>query len=442
MENEISTDVQVTPEVTPGSKTTANHSCAPWILLGCAVLLYFCANLQKVVVPGATFDELQKLLHLNATEVTRLSATFFYTYAILQLVAGPLADRFSGAWVISIAGSCLVLGSLGSALTFSMPFLLFCRVLTAIGAAMVYLSLVQIASRLFGEKLPLVLGAFFIIGYAGSVVGTAPFSAGVRAVGYSQMMLAAGLLALVIYFIYLAVIIGSRPHYEKPQVQFSGSELLRAFSFSNILTFLLSGIPFAISYVLLATIGKKFLQDYTQMSPASASQVMLVMAILCAVNGFIAAWLSLLMNHRKLPILWYSAAGTLIVQFLFVFFMLVQCHAAWLFALLIWISATTGNIAPIYVVYLREHNDARKLATVVGVSNAIAYLLVAVLANTCGKLLDVYPAISRGDGIQIYSWKSYLLVFAVFTAISAISAISVCILTVKDHKKIQTDKVR
>ena len=77
----------------------------------CAVLLYFIANLQKVVMPGAIFNELQEHFSATAGSVTGIGAIFMYTYAISQLVVGLLVDRFSGARVMAYcvaAVSCLL----------------------------------------------------------------------------------------------------------------------------------------------------------------------------------------------------------------------------------------------------------------------------------------------------------------------------------------------
>jgi sugar phosphate permease len=63
----------------------------------CAVLLYFIANLQKVVMPGAIFNELQEHFSATAGSVTGIGAMFMYTYAVSQLVVGLLVDRYSGA---------------------------------------------------------------------------------------------------------------------------------------------------------------------------------------------------------------------------------------------------------------------------------------------------------------------------------------------------------
>ena len=45
-----------------------------WILIVLVAILYFFANLQKVLIPGAVFDTLQQRYNVGAAEITRLGA--------------------------------------------------------------------------------------------------------------------------------------------------------------------------------------------------------------------------------------------------------------------------------------------------------------------------------------------------------------------------------
>ncbi|MCQ2353089.1 MAG: MFS transporter [Victivallaceae bacterium] len=411
-----------------------NPKLAPWLVLAGATLFYFCSNLQKVLVPGATFNELQSIFQLDAASVTRFGAAFFYTYALLQLVAGPLADRFSGAKVIAVSGSLLVAGSLGSALTVSPFVLIICRILTAAGAAMIYLSLIQHAGSFLGEKFPLVLGVIFIVGYFGLVAGTTPFIAGVHHFGYVRMMFSAGIFILLIYLLYLMIFaVVPKPCMTK-KGSFSLREWGHAFSLRNFPVFFLTSIPFALTYTFMAIIGKKFLEDYAGFTPVGAGNILFAMTVISAVNGFAAAWVSRLLKDRKLPILWYSAGGTFVVQLLFVLLLGIRCRSVWIFTLLCCLAASMANIAPVFVAFLRERNEKKCLATVVGVSNAVSYFFTAATGTVCGKVLDIFPPIDS-CGIKIYSRNAYLSMFAVFAAFAAVAVIFIIVLTIQCRRE-------
>ena len=163
-------------------KTNKGEGRLGWLLLLFISFIYFFANLQKVLVPGATFNELQSLFRLeDAAPVTRLGSAFMYVYAFMQLVAGVLADRYSGRRVIAVGGVFFCAGALLSAWPASLGLLVAGRVLTGLGAAAVYLSAVKEIGSHSPEHLPVLVGVLIVIGYSGGIAGTTPFIAGVHA---------------------------------------------------------------------------------------------------------------------------------------------------------------------------------------------------------------------------------------------------------------------
>ena len=62
--------------------TTKKASLLGWILLLGISCVYYFANLQKVLVPAATFNELQRIFNGNAAAVTALGAAFIFAYSL------------------------------------------------------------------------------------------------------------------------------------------------------------------------------------------------------------------------------------------------------------------------------------------------------------------------------------------------------------------------
>ena len=81
-----------------------------WLLFICGTMLYFAANLQRVAIPGAVFNELQTKWNLSASQVTGFGASFMYVYAFAQLFVGLLCDRYGGARVMFSGGILFSLG--------------------------------------------------------------------------------------------------------------------------------------------------------------------------------------------------------------------------------------------------------------------------------------------------------------------------------------------
>lgn len=386
-------------------------------------LIYFFANMQKVLVPGATFNEIQQIFSLDAASVTRSGAIFLYVYAAIQLVTGLLADKYSGVRVIIAGGVIFCIGSLMSALTISFPLLCVSRFLTGLGAAAIYLSMVKEVARVTGSALPFYLGIATIIGYSGAITGASPFIAGVERFGYGKMMLTTGLLTLVVYAGFLFAVSKSKLPEVCREVKFNLSSYRSVFARKhNIVVIVSIGINFGTYFALQSIIGKKFLEDFCNVSNHSAGAVMTVTMIIAAVNGFVLANVSRICGNRRRPILQFSSFGCLCGAIIIFAALLGDCRLPFVSITGLILLAIAGNVSPISVALIKETNEEQRFGTVMSVSNSFAYAVTAVFGGVLGKLMDLYsPEVI--NGVNVYGSRSYLLVFGVLVVLCSISSI-------------------
>ncbi len=386
-------------------------------------LIYFFANMQKVLVPGATFNEIQQIFDLDAAAVTRSGAIFLYVYAAVQLVTGLLADRYSGMRVVVFGGVIFCAGSLMSACTISFPLLCVSRFLTGLGAATIYLSMVKEIARVAGSYLPFFLGIATIIGYSGAITGASPFIAGVEHFGYTRMMLAAGIMTLLIYcgFLFAVKKNGMPPVCNDVKFNLASYKAVFARKHNMVLMFSI-GINFGTFFALQSIIGKKFLEDYCHISNHSAGAVMTVTMVIAAVNGFILANVSKLLGNRRRPILHFSSFGCLCGAAMIFFAVLNDCRLPVIPVSGLILLAIAGNVSPISVALTRETNEEQRFGTVMSVNNGFAYAVTAIFGGALGKLMDLYPP-TLVDGINVYGKNSYLLVFGVLLILCVISSV-------------------
>ncbi|MBR2720510.1 MAG: MFS transporter [Lentisphaeria bacterium] len=402
--------------------TVTKKSIPGWIILLLITPVYFFSNLQKVIIPGAVFDELQQMFTLDAAGVTRIGAMFLGVYAVSQLIIGVLVDRYGGARVIIFGGTLFCIGSILSAFGFSLELLYFSRLLTGFGAASIYLSMVKEIGRVAGSKLPLVLGVATIIGYAGAITGASPFIAGVDKFGYFTMVLGSGIIMTLFYLAYVAVAVRDNFPAVERSVKFSIPAYLNVFkSRQNVALMLSVGISFGTYFALQSTIGKKFLEDFCHLSPSASGLVLTVTMIIATVNGFIAANVSSWINNRRRPLVIFSGIGCL-AGALLILAGVWQNTGAFLPVAGMIVMAFAGNIAPIFVAVLKESNPEHSFGTSVCVCNAFAYAVSAGFGAGAGKLMDIFPP-ETIEGIKIYGKNSYLLVFAVLAAVAVIAGL-------------------
>lgn len=395
-----------------------------WILIVLVAILYFFANLQKVLIPGAVFDTLQQRYNVGAAEITRLGAGFMYAYSIFQLVVGLIADRYCGARAIAMGGIFFCAGSVISAFDMGLETLLVSRIATGIGASVVYLSMVKMVTRLSASAYTFILGIMVLVGYSGSVAGGVPFVAAVEYFGYTAVMLTIGALTTVVYLLFLANCAVTTLPPVCRDVKLNLTPYIASFKVRhNCCLWLTVAVGFSVFYSMQTVFGKKFLEDFAGMSAHTAGMVVSATMIIASFNGFLMASVSRMCGNRRRGIMRFCGFGTLIgtlMLFAAVFFDLrdgILPMAAWI------LMAFAGNVSPISVAVQRETNDDGIFGTVLSIGNCLAYLFIAIIGGVSGMLMEVFPPQMSGD-LRIYGRNSYMLLFGMLIVFGLISAIA------------------
>ena len=393
-------------------------------MLGMGVFLYFFANLQRVAIPGSIFNELQSDLNVGAKYITALSSMFMYIYAVGQLFAGLLADRYGGERAITWGGMLFCLGSILFPFCTSLPTLYFCRFLVGMGASAIYLSLVKILAYRFPQKFPVLLGFFLLWGYAGGVVASAPLVWMVKELTWQKTMLIFGAGSLVSYLLFVL----SRHLVRLPQVvdvPFSFrvfGELLKRKHNRNMILY--SSCSFGTYYCIHTVIGKKFLEDFCLMSTEKAALCITVLGVLASVSAFCMALISQMCgNRRKIFLVMSGCVAVFSYGFILaaLFFGWRTSFAAFLLCCVAWFA----NQGTIVVPTMKDTNKPEVMGAIVSLCNGLVYLMVALLGNAVGLLLDMFEPVRQGN-VLIYTSNSYIAVFGLFFLLSCCTLYNAC----------------
>ena len=381
-------------------------------------VLYFCANIQRVAIPGAVFDELQMKWSLSASQVTSFGACFMYIYAVFQLFVGLFSDRYGGARVMAAGGLVFVLGSFLFA--FSDNYYLLClgRLLTGLGASAFYLGLVAESIRFFKRNYAIIISIIVMTGYAGGIVANAPFSFAVRMSDLRTVLAGVAVFTLAAYLLYLAAFREVRKPPIRRDVSFSPKKFLEIMkSRSNWHVFCFSGFNWGLYYSVQTVIGKKFLEDYCRISTETAAVVLSVTSVISSVAGFVYAVGSRKMGDRRRPFCLLTGAMTFSVFLILVLLTALDIRNA-LPALLLFGLASTASLSSIVIPIIKETNDSQNTGSAVAFSNFLAYILVAIFGNLIGGVLNLFVPEHVGNKL-VYSREAYLAVFGVMLFFAA-----------------------
>ena len=178
----------------------------PSIIVSLAALFYVYDYFIQVS-PAVITDQLMQEFSMGAAGLSFLSACFFYAYAVMQIPAGLLLDRFGARKLLS---SVILISGLGVTLfglTSSFAMAGLARFMIGFGSAFAFISTLFLASRWFSHRyFTLIAGLVQFAGCMGSIAGEAPLAAFINHCGWRHSMLMTGLITLILALLYWFII--------------------------------------------------------------------------------------------------------------------------------------------------------------------------------------------------------------------------------------------
>lgn len=176
-------------------------SSRAWWVFAAAGAAYFMAIMHRTALGVAGVDALDRF-GIGATALSALSIAQIATYAILQIPAGRLLDRF-GPRAVMVTGSLLMAaGQLLMATTHSVTWALVARVLIGAGDAPIFISASRLVAHWFPpRRAPQMVQLTAQIGQAGQLASAIPVAWLLHAQGWSTTFIVVavmGVLAAVI----------------------------------------------------------------------------------------------------------------------------------------------------------------------------------------------------------------------------------------------------
>ncbi|MBQ7450205.1 MFS transporter [bacterium] len=403
------------------------------ILIVIATLLYFVANIQRVAVPGAIFDTLQKDLMTNPSAITALGASFMYIYAISQLIVGLLNSRYGGYRIITIGAIIFSIGGLIFPLTHNLWFLYLSRCLVGLGSATFYLGIIQETKNVVSHNnFGIALSVILFIGYFGGIVANAPLVMGVNEIGWRNTFLIIGGFAAILTVLFLFFKFFIPKQETKKEIKFNleiYKEVLK--NRANIILYGFGCLNYGIYYLLQTVIGKKFLEDFCEITVLHAAVVLSVMGALYAISGPILAYFSKILLNRRTIFLKIAALNTF-ATLIFIIICLAFDFRTPIIAVMFCVISFFACLSPLLIPLIHDINGAKNSGVATCIMTACFYFVVAILGNITGQVLNFFEPLKKGESL-IYSNKAYMIIFAVMLSLSVIS--TVCVFFMKESKK-------
>lgn len=175
------------------------------------IMSHFYRTALAVIAPEVGAD-----LSLSPGELGFLNGAYFIAFAVAQIPAGVMLDRFGPRRVISSMMLVTVMGTLLIGLSSSYGLALLGRLMQGAGCSAVLMGSFVVFARWFPQKYFAALGAAVLfIGGMGNLLSASPLAYGSQAFGWRQSFLFSGLLTLALV-VQMALIVRDSPPGTRP----------------------------------------------------------------------------------------------------------------------------------------------------------------------------------------------------------------------------------
>ncbi|KTD63917.1 MFS transporter [Legionella spiritensis] len=175
----------------------------PYLSLGISIAFYINQYFLRMSITGIS-DFITKTFDINAITLSLVSATFYYTYALMQIPAGLIIDRYSPRLILSTASLAVTLGAVICWHADRSGDLFFARAFMGLGGAFGFLSILKIASVYFKkETFALINGLTIAIGTFASILAGAPLLLLLQTVSWKSLVFNLSIASFIIAIIAL-----------------------------------------------------------------------------------------------------------------------------------------------------------------------------------------------------------------------------------------------
>lgn len=402
-----------------------------WSVWGLGALLYLIGFYQRVA-PAVITDKLMTDFAMGAAALGNLSAFYFYSYVVMQIPTGVIADRWGPRRLLTLGAGVAALGTALFAFAPTIGWASAGRLLIGGSVAVAFVSMLKLATHWFAPRqFALVSGIALLTGVVGGVFAGVPLRALVEAFGWrSVMAVTAAVTALLCLAIWLRV--RDDPAEAGYRSHFSGGGhgtgqhgsvwrgLMEVLSYRN--SWLLFAVPGGVAGAVLTFAGLwgvPYLTQVYQLGSREAAAITSAFLVAWALGGPLLGTWSERMGRRK-PLYVVTCFAAVIGWAVVIY--LAPLPLPLLVALLVALGFVSGNLI-IGFAFAKESVPARLMGTASGVCNMGPLMGGMVLQPAVGWMLDRHWQGAMANGVRLYDAAAFQAGFSLMFAWTVLAAV-------------------
>lgn len=415
-------------------KTAKTHSAMPWIVWTVATLYFFYDYMQQVA-PGAMEKELATHFQANAATMGFIASVYFYSYALMQIPIGVMADRFGPHRPLAVAA--IISSCAGALFTFTATPAEAIGVRIILGAAtgFSFVSCLKLVDNWFPpRKFATMVGLTNIIGMSGAVMGEAPLTEAVAMVGWKSTLLGiAGFGAVIVLLIIFLI----KDHPAKGKSRIPAEKILNIAEtisalgaiFRNPHAWFNAGYAATINMVYTgfgALWGTVYISQLYGISTTDGAFVVSMLFVGAIPGSFFFGWFSDRIGKRGLPMI-IAASGGLSCMAAVVYLPAIPITLMYGLMFVLGFSCA-GNV----VAYAYGNDISPQGASGISLGFVNTFLIggSAMAQPLIGWLLEI-----GAHGAKEFTLKDFRFSLTVLVAAKAVALVAAIIVSRKELKK-------
>lgn len=390
-----------------------------WVVWSAGLLAYIVAVLDRTTL-GVSGLEAADRFQAPPAVLSTFVVLQVIVYALAQIPAGLLLDRFGSRTMIVAGGTLMAAGQLALAFTESLPMAVAARAIVGLGDAFTFISVLRLVPYWFPEhRIPLVTQLTGFCGQFGQVLSALPFLALLAGAGWQTAYLAAvacGVLAIALVIALVKNTPTGRAIPVKPdgvRQTLSGLKTVWLRPGTRLGFFTHMGTQFSVTVFALMW-GVPYLMTAQGVSRGVAGMLLTVSVATAVGAGVLIGIFTGRNPHRRSQVV----LGILVSNAVMWTVVLALPSAAplWLLVVLVVVISVGGPGSMVGFDFARTFNPATTLGTAQGIVNMGGFLASLLVMQSMGMIMDAAGGYSF-DSFRLAWTVQYVIWIVAGTAI-------------------------
>ncbi|MGB3481946.1 MAG: MFS transporter [Mycobacterium sp.] len=362
-----------------------------WVVWSAGLLAYVVAVLDRTTL-GVSGLEAADRFQAAPAVLSGFVVLQVVVYALAQVPAGILLDRFGSRLMIVVGGSLMATGQLALAFTESLPWAMAARAVVGLGDACTFISVLRLVPFWFPEhRIPLVTQLTGFCGQLGQMLSALPFLALLTGAGWQTAYLTVAALGMLAVVLALLLVKNTPSGHREPVSSTGIRDILSGIKTvwmrpgTRLGFFTHTGTQFSVTTFALMW-GVPYLLVAQGLSRPTAGVLLSVSTVAAVLSGILIGIFTGRNPHRRSNVV----LGIMVSSALIWAVVLALPTAAplWLLVVLIVVISVGGPGSMVGFDFARAFNPAATLGTAQGIVNMGGFVAALLVMQSMGMIMD------------------------------------------------------